>query len=132
MMMISMLVIFSPISLDVALLLSRHYRHRRRDGETNPQGVSLCFLSRRPPMSNCIHNDQGVAVSITTQSLHKPASEKTEVKSMNIASQSLCSSLCEPLCDLQLHTHTQARLTRAQLLDEIKTYSFTVRDQHLL
>ncbi len=57
-------------------------------------------------MSDRIHNDQGVAVSITTHSLHKPACEQTEVKSMNIASQSLYSSLYEPLCDLQLHTHS--------------------------
>lgn len=77
-------------------------------GKQNSRRVSLCFLGRGPPMSNCIHNDQGVSVSITTPSLHKPASEKTELKSMNIASQSLCSSLYEPLCDLQLHnTHTR-------------------------
>lgn len=104
-MMISVLVVFSPISLDVGLL-SCHYGHCCHGGETKQQGVSLCFLGHRPPMSDRIHNDQGVAVSITTHSLHKPACEQTEVKSMNITSQSLCSSLYEPLCDLQLHTHS--------------------------
>lgn len=103
-------------------------------GKQNSRRVSLCFLGRGPPMSNCIHNDQGVSVSITTPSLHKPASEKTELKSMNIASQSLCSSLYEPLCDLQLHnTHTQqARLKWAQLLDNVKFCLFTLRNHHLL
>lgn len=102
-------------------------------GKQNSRRVSLCFLGRGPPMSNSIHNDQGVAVSITTPSLHKPASEKTELNSMNIASQSLCSSLYEPLCDLQLHnTHTQACLKGAQLLDKIKTELFTLRNQHVL
>ncbi len=92
-------------SLYVGLLLSCHYGHCCHGGETKQQGVSLCFLGRRPPMSDRIHNDQGVAVSITTHSLHKPACEQTEVKSMNIASQSL-TLLCMNRCVIYSSTHS--------------------------
>ncbi len=49
-------------------------------------GGEFVFFRPQTSMSDRIRNDQGGAVYITTHSLHKPACEQTEVKSMNITS----------------------------------------------
>ncbi len=93
--------------LDVGLLLSCHYGHCCHGGETKQQGVSLCFLGHRPPMSDHICNSQGGAVYITTHSLHKPACEQTEVKSMNITS--LLFTVWTAVWSTAPHTQTASR-----------------------